>query len=146
MEPALVISTLLHYVTLFVPLQCTDYVYLPYPWIVFISTTLSVLWHMDAEGPRFYKYNYFFAGLWAFYDMLLSGMTQNKETIVVVFFLNLSIFILGNMQHTNRRAYILNHSIWHLLSGAKCITVATLLQCPWTKFDIARGLNICLKQ
>ena len=143
MEPALVLSTIPHFLTLLVPLHCDGPLYAPYPWIVLISSTLSVLWHLDAERRRYCALDILFAGLWGSYDILLSGATGNLNIVFTVGFLNLSICALSHLIHKHKRSYVWNHSIWHLLSATKCIAVAQLLQCsPTIKIELQNLLSI----
>jgi hypothetical protein len=143
MEPVLVLSTLPHFLTLLVPLNCGGGIHSPYPWVILVSSTLSVLWHLDAEHRRFCALDILFAGLWGTYDILLSAMTGNFNIVLTVGFLNFSICILSHHIHKNQRSYVWNHSIWHLLSAAKCIAVAQLLRCaPNTKIEVQNLLSI----
>lgn len=143
MEPVLVLTTLPHFLTLLVPLNCEGPLYAPYPWFVLMSTCLSVLWHLDAERRRFCSLDILFAGLWGTYDILLSTTSGNLNILFMVGFLNFSICVLSHLIHKNQPSYVWNHSIWHLLSATKCIAVAQLLQCPpTTKIDLQNLLSI----
>lgn len=117
----LVLSTLPHYLAMY-PLFFTKDRY-NYKIIIFISVNLSVLYHLSGESIYLAIPDYSFAGLWCFYDLLLSF--QNKNKLYLILFLNLFIFILNNCVISLN--YEVDHSIWHLLSAAKCFWVSRII-------------------
>ena len=115
----LVLSTLPHYFAIY-PIYKDKY---NYKILIFISVNLSVLYHLSGESMYFAIPDYSFAALWCFYDLLLSF--QNKNKFYLILFLNLLIFILNNRVRSLN--YELDHSIWHLLSAAKCFWVSRMI-------------------
>jgi len=114
----LVLSTLPHYLAIYPMKDKYNYKIL-----IFISVNLSVLYHLSGESIYLAIPDYLFAGLWCFYDLLLSF--QNKNKFYFILFLNLLIFILNNSVAPLN--YGVEHSTWHLLSAAKCFWVSRMI-------------------
>jgi hypothetical protein len=129
MHPALVISTIPHYFILFIPLNCNGLLFQVYPWTITISTTLSILWHLDGQRPRFYYLDYFFAGLWTAHDLTLAVIKQDIHVFISICYINMGLLLLNKAIDATKTSYVWNHSLWHLLNAAKCMTTATALQC-----------------
>ena len=128
-HPALVLSTLPHYLTLCVPLRCHGFLYHSYPLIISFSTFFSLIWHIDAQRRRFYLIDYGFAALWTCYDIALAFTKEDISVVLHICYMNFAMFLLNKMIDKTRTSYVWNHSLWHLLNAAKCYTVAILLQC-----------------
>jgi hypothetical protein len=125
---ALVLTAAAHYLILLVPAPSPLY-----PWFVSCTTTASILMHADEEVQLFYVIDYGLTGGWVLLDLLLAMITYDLGIMIQVAYLNLAIFALHEFQKAsvqNRRDYVYYHSLWHLLSAAKGIAVALLLQNP----------------
>ena len=108
-----VITTLPHYLAA-VPMLLP----LDYKTIVVVSSTLSVIWHIQGEPTNIWFYlDYGSAGVWFLSDVYY-GCKLNKNEIVL---LNLIIFFLN--------IYLKDyHAFWNILSCMKCIYVSIQLQ------------------
>jgi hypothetical protein len=78
--------------------------------------------------------NMMLATIWGLLDILYAYKFHNWFVLMQVIYLNtvvtlIHIFYEKQKQTLNRRTYIINHSLWHVLSAAKCVAVALLLQC-----------------
>lgn len=119
----LLLSTLPHYLAiypLFVRSNSNIYNYIS---LIIISVNLSVLYHLSGESLYFAIPDYCFAGIWFLYDLFLSF--QNKNTFYLILFLNLFIFYLN--LSVDQMNYEVDHSVWHLLSAAKCVWVSRMI-------------------
>ena len=117
----LVLSTLPHYLVISPLVFIKDkYNYIS---LIIISVNLSVLYHLSGESVYIAVPDYCFALIWCFYDLFLS--VQNKNKFYLILFLNLFIFYLNIS--VNQMNYEIDHSIWHLLSAAKCIWVSRMI-------------------
>jgi len=125
------VTTLFHLVALKFPSHCLEQD--PYPWILLSGTTLSFIWHMTEEQVALIGIlDYIAALIWALTDILYAYMYHNWTTVLQVVYLNMaiaSIHWIHEFARMNRDAYVLHHSLWHLLSATKCVAVALLLQC-----------------
>jgi len=124
----LLVTAAAHYLILLVPAPSPLY-----PWFVASTTTASILMHADERVQLFYIIDYGLTGGWVLLDLLLATITFNIGILLQVGYLNLAIFALHEFQKAsvqNRRDYVYYHSLWHLLSAAKGIAVALLLQNP----------------
>lgn len=117
----LVLSTLAHYLAIY-PLFYVKDKY-NYKSLIIISVNLSVMYHLSGESIYFAIPDYLFAGLWCFYDLLLS--VQNKNNFYLILFLNLFIFYLN--LSVDQMNYEMDHSVWHLFSAAKCFWVSRMI-------------------
>ena len=117
----LVFSTLPHYLAI-CPLFYVKDKY-NYKSVIIISVNLSVLYHLSRESVYIALPDYCFAGIWFVYDLSLSF--QNKNKFYLILFLNLFIFYLNIS--VNQMNYEIDHSIWHLLSAAKCVWVSRMI-------------------
>jgi hypothetical protein len=117
----LVVSTLPHYLSVF-PLLLSYPNTAPYIYIVWMSTTLSVLWHLQGEPINYLYYlDYLGATLWTSYELYTS--TGNLSMTAEVSVLNLIVFLLNMNPGSDH--YHVYHSLWHLMSAAKCFYVAS---------------------
>ena len=126
-------TSLLHLTTLLVPIQCVPVSKDIYPKIVILATITSYALHVSNESfIPFTVANFMLATIWFFLDLLYAYQFHNVFTVIQVLYLNTVvglIYIIYEKQTLNRRTYIANHSLWHILSAAKCVAVALLLQC-----------------
>jgi hypothetical protein len=120
---SLILSTLPHYFAILPWLHarkmCTEY-----PFVIFVSTTLSVLWHACDQPPNsllFYA-DYLAATVWFLYDLKI-GLYASEIRLETVFLLNALIFILNIYTGPNNIA----HVMWHIVSALKCIYISNLL-------------------
>ena len=132
----IVLTTLPHYLILLVPLRCNSVLATAYPWLIGSTTTASALWHasqlLNSEFvPFLYVLDYSLTGLWFITDLVLAASTWDLGVFMQVLYLNLATGFLHEIQKQYmREQYDYYHSLWHLLSAAKGIAVALLLQCP----------------
>lgn len=126
----LVLTTLSHFLILLVPICRTPL----YPWLITTGTLASVAWHATEERSLLFALlDHSLAVLWSLSDIVLAAQREDLGLFVQVFYLNVATFALHQIQEAyvrNRNQYIYFHSLWHLLSAAKGIAVALLLQCP----------------
>jgi hypothetical protein len=127
------LTTLLHLTTLLVPIQCVPVSKDIYPNIVTLATITSFAWHITDESfwPLTVA-DMMLATIWGLLDILYAYKFHNWFVLVQVIYLNTVIALIHRFYETHklsRRTYIINHSLWHVLSAAKCVAVALLLQC-----------------
>jgi hypothetical protein len=126
-------TSLLHLTTLLVPIQCVPVSKDIYPKIVILATITSYALHVSNESfMPFTVMNYMLATLWFLLDLLYAYQFHNWFVVIQVLYLNTVVALIHRIyeKHTlNRSTYIANHSLWHILSAAKCVAVALLLQC-----------------
>ena len=138
-------TTLLHLSAILFPTECYPPKLDAYPLVISISIFLSVLWHLTGEEvPLFTVLNMTFAGFWFILDFHHAMKFHSNTVLIQVLYLNISVafihivFELSKLRGTiihnympplNRRHYILQHSIWHILSAAKSVAVMMLLHC-----------------
>ena len=127
----LVLTTLSHFLILLVPMPCQTPLY---PWIVTTGTLASVAWHATEERSLLFALlDHSLAVLWSLSDIMIAAQIEDLGLFIQVFYLNVATFALHQLQEAfvkNRDQYIYSHSLWHLLSAAKGVAVALLLQCP----------------
>jgi hypothetical protein len=79
------------------------------------------MWHWYGEPKNMLYYlDYFFAFAWFITDVYRS----RRETLKMVITLNAIVFIT-NICIKYNSDYWLYHSMWHLLSSAKCFYIST---------------------
>ena len=131
----LVLTTQLHLLTLFVPPECNSQFDF-YPSVILIATIASSLWHLTGERTLWITVlDMTFAQLWFFLDIIHAVQFHSYTVLIQVLYLNMAvaaIHIILEFNREDRRAYILNHSLWHILSAGKCLAIASLLQCSVT--------------
>lgn len=119
--PVLILSTIPHY---FAIIPWTRVRNTTYPHIIFISSTLSVLWHAYNEPTDtllFYA-DHAAAAIWFTYDVRLAiRSTEIKLDHVLI--LNLLVLVM-NLSIPSGGAL---HCIWHILSAMKCMYISALL-------------------
>ena len=129
------LTSLLHLTTLLVPIQCVPVSKDIYPKIVILATITSCAWHSTHESVMPLTIaNTMLATIWGLLDILYAYKFHNWFVLVQVIYLNTVIALIHRFYETqkqtlNRRTYIVNQSLWHILSAAKCVAVALLLQC-----------------
>jgi hypothetical protein len=109
-------TTLPHYVAI-IPATPT-----PYRLTIFVSTTLSVIWHFYGQpnGALLYM-NYTAAFLWAFYDIGLA--IRKRRCIDEVAMANAALLFLS-VHIPPGPMYFFLHSLWHIVSATKCLYFA----------------------
>jgi hypothetical protein len=122
----LILSTLPHYLAvyplLFVRPHSKKDIY-NYKILILMSVNLSVLYHLSGESVYIAVPDYYLAFIWCLYDLFLSA--QNKNKFYLILFLNLFIFYLN--LSVDQMNYEIDHSVWHLLSAAKCVWVSRMI-------------------
>jgi len=115
-----VLSTLPHYVSI-IPLYPHDMY--EYKTAIIVSSTISVVWHLYGEPQNIILgLDYVAACYWAFCELQYG---QDNET-VKIFLLNILVLLLNRgVEFTDN--YALYHSMWHLVSAAKCFYIATII-------------------
>ena len=120
-----IISTLPHYLAIlpWLPIITTNYNNITYHNIVFLSTTLSVMWHLHEE-PKYtvlYYADHLGALVWFLYDLeLASRMSERARATIVLS--NMLVFILFLISNTLGKY----HSEWHIISAIKCMIVSMI--------------------
>ena len=118
-----IISTLPHYLAILPWTLHTNYNNITYHNIVFLSTTLSVMWHLHEE-PKYtvlYYADHLGALVWFLYDLdLASRMSERARATIVLS--NMLVFILFLISNTLGKY----HSEWHIISAIKCIIVSVI--------------------
>lgn len=117
----LVLSTLFHFFALFF------YFNIIYSLIIFTSTILSILWHLNTSYNKIIGIiDYLFAFIWYCADMYYF---YNTSYFTICIFGNMTILLINQAIDIFHVNYNLYHSIWHILSAFKAIYFAYLLQC-----------------
>ena len=118
-----IISTLPHYLAILPWILRTKYNNITYHNIVFLSTTLSVMWHIHEE-PKYtvlYYADHMGALVWFLYDLdLASRMSERARATIVLS--NMLVFILFLISNTLGKY----HSEWHIISAIKCMIVSMI--------------------
>ena len=119
------VSTMLHYFAIqpFTKKNLIDQ-YNNYVLTIILSTTFSVLWHINSYpvGVLFVM-DYNFAYLWFLQDIYHG---YNKNHLLKILFLNIFIFIL-NIFSSYEIYYYYTHSIWHIFSALKCYYISNII-------------------
>jgi hypothetical protein len=132
---SLELTSLLHLTTLLVPIQCVPASKDIYPKIVILATITSCAWHSTHESVMALTVaDMMLATIWGLLDILYAYKFHNWVVLVQVIYLNTVVALIHRFYETqtqklSRRTYVINHSLWHVLSAAKCVAVALLLQC-----------------
>ena len=133
----LLLSTLPHFFCLFFISRCENtsidyFVSHFYSTIIICSSTLSLVWHWLREPMNFIFYlDYGFAVTWVFLEVILAAIHESLFTFITIILLNFFILFTNQVgdyfaMHSVVR-YSYGHSLWHLLSSFKCVTVVRLL-------------------
>lgn len=125
----IVLSTLPHFFTLGLVVYSTQlsFIFVLYSVVVFISTTLSIVWHLQFERKTVWFWlDYTFAFLWTLIEIFLAFEFHITQTIIL---LNVVVFVLNQVCEyaVYGRYYDQLHSIWHLISSVKAAYVAHLI-------------------
>ena len=101
--------------------------------VIFISTILSMLYHIYEESNYTITYiDYSCAGLWGIYDIYMSYTYTNKTIIIKILLANTVSFIL-NIQIPNNEYYQINHSLWHFINAYK-------------SYYVSKHIGVCLNR
>ena len=140
-------TTLLHLLVLLFPTECYPTSSDPYPMVIIASTVLSVLWHLTGEEvPILTVLDMVFAAFWFGLDVHHASKFHNDAILFKIVYLDITVAAIHIMcelsknqrvRHQeqfqltlmDRNTYAIQHSIWHLLSVVKAITVMSLLHC-----------------
>jgi hypothetical protein len=130
----LALTTLAHLSILLIPLHCPSPLTALYPYVIGSTVTVAALWHWNQEPKNFLStLNHGCTAIWITLDIILALLKRDFTIVVLVAYLNVATFAHHEFQKPflrDRGTYIYYHSLWHLLSVAKGIAVALLLQCP----------------
>jgi hypothetical protein len=108
-----VASTLPHYAAIWpLALRFRLGEFRTYCLMIFTSSTLSVIWHLNEGSFALMIIDYIGAAVWCFSDIV--SLPDKRIAILS----NLVIFVA---------LWFLDHRIWHLLSAAKAFWLASLL-------------------
>ena len=123
----LIITTIPHIVSIYPLVNKINkpYIY-EYINIIILSAIYSILFHIYEEKNIIINdIDYFLAGMWFFYDCILSFIyTDNNIQLKII--LTNSISFLINTQIDNNN-YIIEHSLWHIINFTKCYYVSQKL-------------------
>jgi len=127
MEVAPILTTLPHFAALCFPVAP------PYSSIIVLSTTLSILWHGAQEPDGFLYYaDHGVAFLWFLLDL---HYAIPLDCVVPVLLMN------GFVACMNPGLEGLGHSLWHLLSVAKVLLVASWLNRGYTEMNSRASMD-----
>jgi hypothetical protein len=118
----IIISTLPHFISSYFAFTIS-YIYFI---IIFLSSSLSILWHLQKE-PKFnllFFLDYGFALLWLIYDLGLFYLYIQYDYIIGIIIIILNkISALTNIIQFKNISYEITHSVWHLISCIKGIII-----------------------
>jgi hypothetical protein len=100
---------------------------------ILLGTTFSIAWHASPNSGFLITSDYLFAALWFLLDFMWYKLLNQP----IIFESNVLVFLLyiASGLSTNYRAV---HSLWHVLSAAKCLYVSYVIY----KFDIRKNKNL----
>ena len=119
----LVLSTLPHFYCI-LPLLYNYQRFEGYIYVVILSTTISIMYHIDESNLWIAGFDYAMALIWFFCDIGLGW--SRRYALYKIIYANLISFIVNRSVPHNDQ-YILYHSLWHLFNAYKCYYVSTLL-------------------
>ena len=118
----IILTTLPHFAAAYYAYQIN----ILYGLITFISSTLSVIWHLYYTNKYLFYLDYSFALFWFLAELILALQTKNLFLIFIILALNATVAI-SNQIRFQHISYRITHSIWHCVSWSKAIFVAYLL-------------------
>jgi hypothetical protein len=119
-----VISTLPHFCSILPLIKYYKTYTFGYINLIFISTILSILYHIYEESNYTIMYlDYSCASLWGMYDIYMGYKYTNKTTIIKIVLANTGSFII-NMHIPYNVYYQINHSLWHFINAYKSYYVS----------------------
>jgi len=119
----LILTTMLHYFAITPFTKYNNYIR-----TIIISTTLSILWHLNNEPYGILLFlDYTAAVIWTIYDLYLADRTNNFFVFGLAISYNFIIFSL-HFLIIYKKYYIITHSIWHILSAIKSYYVSKLIK------------------
>jgi len=117
---AAVLTTLPHYLAMIPWCNSHD---TTYPYMVFVNTSLSALWHFYGEP----KYTILFfadhlgAVVWFAFDLqLVTGLSEDKGEFIIA--ANIATLLLYALSVVLGKY----HAAWHIFSAIKCILVSVV--------------------
>lgn len=123
---SLIVSTLPHFGAGFLFLCPEDPLRLAYACVIFSGSLLSALWHWAGQPQNCLQFSdYFLAGVWFVFDVLLSILRACPAVFFLGLLLNFLTLFLWHHMHREPR----EHALWHLFSAGKSIFLAYLLGC-----------------
>lgn len=129
----LILTTVPHFLALMFINRCGNYAHDAYAIVVVGSSTLSVIWHWLKEPcGRWKMADYMGAVLWAISDVIMANVQKAPYNIIIlVLALNIGVFLMHWYYFYFGTCYETAHAWWHVLSCAKCITVASIVGCRY---------------
>ena len=129
-----VITTFFHYLPYMILALSNRPALELYALLTFVSTTLSVLYHLDNReqdtSTLIYKLDHLAAGLWCLADISLSLYLSNYYLLAFVLLSNGFVGILHYTiqleRHYRYRDYEWSHSVWHIISATKATILSVL--------------------
>jgi hypothetical protein len=116
----LILSTLLHLLSA-IPLlpYAAAYGYIE---VICVSTTMSIIYHLDESNRVIAFLDYSYAFIWFLYDIYMTYSTPFLYQIILV---NGCSCMIHAYPATNYNRF---HTIWHIINATKCIYVSLLLK------------------
>ena len=124
MSTLLILSTIPHFLAMLPLIDQYSGDKFQYVNVVAISTVFSILWHAKQDSILLFYLDHFSAMTWLLYDMLYA---VKGGLVIPVLLCNFIIFAM-NLNIKDDKHYRINHSMWHILSAAKCLYVAYLIK------------------
>ena len=94
---------------------------------IILSTIFSILYHAYGESNHIINIlDYLAAMIWFSYDIYMGYTYTNRRAFFKIVLGNGMVFCI-NTQIPYNSYYILNHSLWHLISSYKCVYVSNLI-------------------
>jgi len=87
--------------------------------MIFLSSSLSVIYHLYESNRIIYVLDYTAACIWFLYDVYMGYHCALYQIIVVN--------LVSGILHYYLRSPV-QHSIWHLINATKCMYVSILIQ------------------
>jgi hypothetical protein len=95
---------------------------------ILVSTTLGLLWHYLWEPEGYIMFaNYYATFCWLLLDVLWAKILNKKYIIIYNFDIIAVHCLIATFTSKNTFAYIMYHSIWHILFTLKSLYVSYLI-------------------
>lgn len=123
----IILTTLPHFAAAWMVIDCQDAWLVTYGIVMFVSSCLSVLWHMSGESTGILlQLDYLFALFWTVGDISQALRWLSPEQVADVVLATIGTLILNKLAD-RVQAYHLAHSMWHLVNVAKSVFVASMI-------------------
>jgi hypothetical protein len=125
---SLVASTLPHYASAIPLRNYYTTVAFEYVSIIFISSTLSIAYHVSSESNQIITFlDYFAALLWFYYDLRLGSIYCSNTNLIKIVGVNILSCGLNSLISYDVQ-YPVYHSLWHIINSLKAIYVSNLIR------------------